>query len=69
MQIILMYVLCVVGGILYVGGYFVMFYNLVKMIKLGIFQVYEVVEVFVWVVIVGVYKGEYWYCWIECCLV
>lgn len=69
-QILLMYCLCVFGGIIYVVGVFVMFYNFIKMVCVGEFVGDEEVQVLSCeVVFIGGYKGEYWYCWIECCFV
>lgn len=64
-QILPMYMLRALGGTLYVAGYFVMIYNLVKTIKAGDFLAYENAEAPARVVTAGVHKGEHWHRWIE----
>jgi cytochrome c oxidase cbb3-type subunit I/II len=64
-QIIPMYALRAVGGTLYVVGYFVMLYNLIKTIRAGSFQAYEAAQAPARVATAGAHKGEHWHRWIE----
>ncbi len=64
-QIVPMYALRALGGTLYVGGYFVMLYNLIKTIRAGSFQAYETAEAPARVATAGAHKGEHWHRWIE----
>ncbi|HHM20631.1 MAG TPA: cytochrome-c oxidase, cbb3-type subunit II, partial [Bacteroidetes bacterium] len=63
-QILPMYALRALGGTLYLGGFLVMIYNIVKTIGQGHFVANEVAEAPARTVAVG-HKGEYWHRWIE----
>ncbi len=63
-QIIPMYALRALGGLLYLVGYFVMIYNLYKTIKAGSFVANEAAEAPPLPVAVK-HAGEHWHRWIE----
>ncbi|MEZ5043022.1 MAG: cytochrome-c oxidase, cbb3-type subunit I [Saprospiraceae bacterium] len=63
-QILPMYALRALGGTLYLGGVFVMVYNLVKTVKSGQLVANEAAEAPAREMNVS-HKGEYWHRWIE----
>ncbi len=63
-QILPMYMLRALGGTLYLGGVFVMIYNLAKTTKLGTFISNEMAEAPARIASVA-HKGEHWHRWIE----
>ncbi len=63
-QILPMYALRALGGTLYLGGVFVMVYNLYKTVKGGNLEANEAVEAPAREVYVK-HKGEHWHRWIE----
>lgn len=64
-QILPMYALRALGGTLYVGGVFVMLYNLIKTAQAGSFEANEAAEAPARIVTAGAHKGEHWHRWIE----
>jgi cytochrome c oxidase cbb3-type subunit I/II len=64
-QLIPMYGLRALGGTLYVVGYGIMVYNLVKTIGAGSFVANEAAEAPARVATAGAHKGEHWHRWIE----
>lgn len=63
-QILPMYMLRAVGGALYLGGFFVGVYNLIKTVRSGELQKYEPAEAPARAKYVA-HKGEHWHRWIE----
>lgn len=64
-QILPMYMLRAIGGTIYVGGVFVMIYNLIKTARAGEFVGDEEVQAPARAVAAGGHKGEYWHRWLE----
>ncbi len=63
-QIIPMYAIRIVGGLVFFSGLFIMVYNLWKTMKAGSFSKYENAEAAARVKHVK-HKGEYWHRWLE----
>ena len=63
-QIIPMYAIRIVGGLIYFSGLFIMGYNLLKTMGAGSFAKYEWAEAPARVAYVP-HKGEYWHRWLE----
>ncbi|HMO39519.1 MAG TPA: cytochrome-c oxidase, cbb3-type subunit I [Saprospiraceae bacterium] len=63
-QIIPMYAIRALGGLMYLIGVFIMVYNLWKTAKQGSFVAYEAAEAPARVIHTA-HKGEYWHKWIE----
>jgi len=64
-QIIPMYALRAVGGLMFFTGLFVMVYNLLKTMGAGVFQATETAQAAPRVKITTAPKGEHWHRWIE----
>jgi cytochrome c oxidase cbb3-type subunit I/II len=64
-QIIPMYLIRALGGLMFLAGIFVMLYNIIKTMKAGKLDKFESVEVAPLEPVYVKHKGEYWHRWIE----